>query len=118
MKGDLVKSRAEKAIADALFAANIPYRYECGITFDQGRTWIYPDFTIMDPETGKIFLWKHFGMAEINYYCRHNANKMYTYFENGYILGSNLICTAETEEKKLTEAQIEEVIHFIITAFL
>ena len=112
LKGDLVKSRAEKEIANALFLAGIPYKYECGISFDNGKTYIFPDFTIMDPVTGKIYLWEHFGMEEQNYYRLRNANKMYTYFENGYIPGKNLICTFSNDVEKLTKARIQETINF------
>lgn len=110
LKGELVKSLAEKEIADALFLADIPYRYECGISFDNGKTWFYPDFTIMHPQTGEIYLWEHFGMSELGYYCRKNANKLFVYFENGYVPGLNLICTAETDKYKLTKSMIQRKI--------
>ncbi|MBR3403612.1 MAG: hypothetical protein IKG67_15380 [Parasporobacterium sp.] len=112
MKGDLVKSLAEQAIANALFLANIPYRYECRISFRDGKVVFYPDFMIMHPETGEIYLWEHFGMSELTYYCRKNADKMYVYFENGFIPGKNLICTAETDTIRLTPAQIQKQIDY------
>ena len=112
MKGDLVKSIAERDIANALFLAGIPYRYECALSFDNGRTVIYPDFMIMDPQTGKIYLWEHFGMAELNYYQHKNANKLYVYFENGYVPGLNLITTASDDKTKLTPAKIRQTIHY------
>ena len=112
LKGDLVKSKAEQEIANLLFLAGIPYRYECGISFDNGRTYFYPDFTIMDPVTGEIFLWEHFGMEELNYYRHKNANKMYVYFENGYVPGKNLICTFSNDNKKLTKVRIRETIDY------
>ena len=111
LKGEMVKSRAEKDIADALFLAGIPYRYECGISFNNGKTWYYPDFTILDPRTGNIFLWEHFGMEELDYYRHKNANKMYVYFDNGYIPGKNLICTSSSENQKLTKSQIQKIIN-------
>ena len=111
-KGDLVKSQAEKEIANALFLAGIPYRYECAISFDGGRTYYYPDFTIMDPRTGNIFLWEHFGMEELNYYRNNNADKMYTYFLAGYIPGKNLICTSSSEENRLTPDMIRKLIDY------
>jgi len=112
LKGDLVKSHAEKEIADALFLAGIPYRYECAISFDGGRTFYYPDFTIMDPRTGRIILWEHFGMEDLNYYRHKNADKLYTYFEAGYVPGNNLICTSSSQENPLTPAKIQETIRY------
>ena len=112
LKGDLVKSLAEKEIANALFLAGIPYRYECGISFDGGRTYYYPDFTIMDPYTGNIYLWEHFGMEELNTYRNKNADKMYTYFLAGYIPGKNLICTSSNNEEHLTPAMIKKTIDY------
>lgn len=108
----MVKSKAEKDIADALFLAGIPYRYECGISFNNGKTWYYPDFTIMDPGTGNLYLWEHFGMEELEYYRHKNADKMYIYFENGYIPGKNLICTSSSADRKLTKAQIRKIIDY------
>ena len=110
LKGDLVKSRAEKDIADELFLAGIPYRYECVITL--GNKTYCRDFMIMDPSTGKIYIWEHFGMEDLNYYLHKNADKLYTYFENGYIPGNNLICTSSSEGRPLTKAQIRKTIDF------
>ena len=112
LKGDLVKSAAERDIANALYLAGIPYRYECGISFDGGKNYIYPDFTIMHPMTGEIFLWEHFGMAELDYYRHKNANKMYVYFDHGYFPGRNLICTYASDTFSLTKSQIQETIAF------
>ena len=111
LKGDLVKSRAEQMIADTLFLAGIPYRYECGITFNNGKTWFYPDFMIMHPRTGEILLWEHFGMEDLEYYRHKNANKMYVYFDNGFIPGKNLICTVSNDQIQLTPARIQANIH-------
>ena len=111
LKGDLVKSRAEQMIADALYLAGIPYRYECGISFNGGKTWYYPDFTILHPVTGEIFLWEHFGMEELERYRHKNADKIYVYFDNGYIPGKNLISTVSTDQCKLTPARIQEILH-------
>lgn len=111
LKGDLVKSRSEQMIADALFLAGIPYRYECGVSFNNGKTWFYPDFMIMHPRTGEILLWEHFGMEELEYYRHKNANKMYVYFENGFVPGKNLICTASNDQLRLTHARIQANIH-------
>ena len=65
----------------------------------------------MDPQTGKIYIWEHFGMEDLNHYLRKNTDKMYNYFENGYIPGNNLICTS-SENRPLTKAQIKRTIDF------
>lgn len=110
LKGDLVKSKAEQEIADALFLAGLPYRYECAISFDNGKTFYYPDFMIMDPLTGKIYIWEHFGLSELNYYQHKNADKLYVYFDHGFVPGLNLITTASDDKNKLTAATIQQVI--------
>ena len=118
LKNDMVKSVAEKEIADTLFRYNLPYRYEAGISFDNGRTFFYPDFTILNPVNMKVYLWEHFGMGELNYYQHKNANKMYVYFDNGFIPGLNLICTASTDTTKLTKAQIEKNIQYYFGEYI
>ena len=62
-KGELVRNRAECLIANTLFDLNIPYRYECGVTLPDGST-MYPDFTILHPETLEIFYLEYFGMMD------------------------------------------------------
>ena len=112
LKGDLVKSLTEKNIADALFVRGIPYRYECRMVLSTGSHVVYPDFVIMDPATGNIYIWEHFGMSELSYYQARNADKLYQYFINGYIPGLNLICTASDDKNKLTQEQIGDIIEF------
>ena len=111
LKGDLVRSRAEQMIADALFTAGIPYRYECRLSLP-GGAFYYPDFTIMHPVTGEIYLWEHLGMEELDYYRHKNANKLYVYFDNGYVPGKNLICTISNDQYKLTPARVQETIRY------
>ncbi|MBQ9031229.1 MAG: hypothetical protein IJ106_07225 [Parasporobacterium sp.] len=112
LKGDLVKSKAEKEIADALFLANIPYRYECAVSFNNGRTFYYPDFLIMNPKNGDLYIWEHFGMEDLSYYIKRNAGKIHDYFENGYRPGKNLICTYYSGEVPLTKARIRKTIDY------
>lgn len=50
-KGERVRSRAEVILADSLAAHCIPYRYEKTLTI--GRHHYYPDFTVINPLSGK-----------------------------------------------------------------
>lgn len=111
-KGDLVRSKSEVLIANALFSHNIPYRYECQILLS-GKPF-YPDFTIMHPATGRSFLWEHFGLMDQNTYRRHMMAKMEVYTASGYIPSINLICTYETNAAPLDSTYIDTLIrhHF------
>ena len=95
---------SEVMIADELYRRGIPYRYECAIELE-GET-IYPDFTILDPKTGKIYLWKHFGLMDSPKYISKFQYKMGLYPRNGYVPQINLICTFETEANPLTSVNV------------
>lgn len=94
-KGDLVRSKSEVIIANKLFAKKIPYRYECMLELKDGHV-VYPDFTIMNPSTGQVIIWEHFGMMDNPEYFNKFVRKYNTYLLNGYGYGGNLICTFES----------------------
>ncbi|MEE3440399.1 MAG: hypothetical protein VZR07_10670, partial [Ruminococcus sp.] len=48
-RGEIVRSKSEVIIADALYYANIPYHYEKPIKV--GDRVIYPDFTVLNVKT-------------------------------------------------------------------
>lgn len=93
-RGDLVRSKSEVIIANMLYQREIPYEYEV-------RTYInnqvrYPDFTVLNKRTGKIYLWEHLGMMDDPAYCARNQIKVEEYAAAGYIPGDNLILTFES----------------------
>lgn len=49
LEGEFVRSKSEVIIANSLFLNHIPYRYECALQL--GDVTLYPDFTIMHPQT-------------------------------------------------------------------
>lgn len=85
-KGERVRSKSEKIIADKLYALGIPYRYEYPLTLD-GNVRIYPDFTILKmPERKEVYL-EHFGMLDDSNYLDNVFYKLNTYEKNGIYLG-------------------------------
>lgn len=56
-KGERVRSKSEKIIADMLYYKKIPYRYECPVTIKELGT-IYPDFTCLRLSDRKPILWE------------------------------------------------------------
>ena len=94
LKGDLVRSKSEAMIADELFRAGIPYRYEVKINI--GKDFFYPDFIAKNRRTNQVFIWEHFGKMDDLHYIEHNClYKLNRYLHSGYIPGINFITTYE-----------------------
>ena len=102
---ELVRSKSERTIADALYRYKQPFRYECGVPFENYMLW--PDFTIRK-YGGEIVLWEHFGLMEKPDYYFRAMEKIRKYRQLGFVLHRNLICT--WEEDLLDPAGIEEII--------
>ncbi len=109
LKGDIVRSWPELLIADALFRARIPYRYEKPFVLYNGHT-IRPDFTIMHPVTGEVFIWEHFGRTDKPSYMGDSVKKIKDYAKSGAIIGKGLIATFDNDEFKLTNEEIRQII--------
>lgn len=108
-RGECVRSKSEKIIADKLYALSIPYRYECPILLERNIK-IYPDFTILKmPEREEVYL-EHLGMLDDVNYMNMVIYKLNTYEKNGIYLGVNLFFTFETSKKPLNIRALNEMI--------
>ncbi len=94
-RGEHVRSKSEKIIADKLHAEGIPYVYEPEIILDDGER-VYPDFAILNVRNRREFLLEHFGRMDEIGYCKKNIRRIEEYALNGYVLGDNLLATFET----------------------
>lgn len=92
--GIKVRSKSEVEIANLLYSLNIPFTYEPVIEEDGFE--ITPDFIFMPPSTCKLCMWEHFGMMDNPDYAKTSLRKLEALFENGWLLGQNLIVTTET----------------------
>ncbi len=108
MKGDMVRSKSEAMIADELYRRGIPYRYEC--LTEIGGYEVYPDFTIVDPANGMVYIWEHFGRMDDPEYVEKFLWKIYLYVHNGYIPTINFITTYENGDNPLTQLGVVETI--------
>ena len=97
-RGERVRSKSEKIIADKLYKYGIPYRYEYPIRI-KGLGKFYPDFTILDVKNRKEILLEHLGMMDNEEYLAKALNKISTYEKNGIVLGRDLILTYETSRE-------------------
>ncbi len=79
--GIAVRSKSELLIAEALTNAGLNFTYETELKLGGGVR--YPDFTIEDDITGRVFYWEHLGMMEREDYKRAWTAKEAWYRENG-----------------------------------
>ena len=106
--GHLVRSKSEAMIALYLHTQKIPFRYECALQL--GESTLYPDFTIIHPDTGEMFYWEHFGMMDEPFYYQKAFPKLQLYASYGIIPSINLITTSETKKNPLGYEVIEKAI--------
>lgn len=94
-RGDFVRSKSEKEIADILYDLGIPYRYEAKIFLDGNEK--FPDFTILDKVNRKEIYWEHFGILDMEDYAANSIYKIDEYSRFGYHLYEDLIISCETK---------------------
>ena len=105
-RGERVRSKSEKIIADKLYMLDIPYHYEQPLHLKSGVT-IYPDFTILKmPEREEVYL-EHFGMLDDLDYINKTFYKIKTYEKNNVYIGVNLFVTHETSRNPLNTQNLD-----------
>lgn len=98
LKGERVRSKSEKIIADELTRYDIPYRYEYPMTvrIDGAVSTIRPDFVTLNKRTLQEYIVEHLGMMDNKEYFERTLRKLDIYEKNGYLIGKNLIILHET----------------------
>lgn len=113
IKGERVRSKSEKIIADELYRHGIPYKYELPIELQvwNKKVTIYPDFTVLNKRTGKKWFIEHLGMMDRPNYFETSMNKLDTYEKNDILLGRDLIILHETSKSPLNTKVLEKYIN-------
>ena len=117
--GELVRSKSEWIIADKLHAAGIDYQYEQPLELDGVER--FPDFTIVDDDSGITWYWEHNGMLSNEIYHQRWKRKLNAYRKEGILPLSegggengNLLTTEEKEGLGLDADQIKFNIQTIL----
>lgn len=114
LAGTFHRSKSEVLIANCLWMHHIPFRYEQvfhTLPNKYGKSYVfYPDFTILHPITGRIYIWEHLGMMDNPEYREHNAFKLKEYTRAGYTVNVNLIITTEDENHHIDTREIEKLV--------
>ena len=114
LRGELVRSKSEKILADYFYNKGIPYVCEPEIRLKSGKH-VYPDFGILNVRLNKTMYWEHLGLIEQEGYASRNFEKILDYEECGLILGKNLIITLETQERPLDVKVVDEKARVFLT---
>ena len=107
-KGERVRSKSEKILADYFYRNNILYKYEKPL-YLKGYGTVYPDFTFLSRKTGQEIYWEHEGMMDKQEYARTAVRKIESYQINNIYPGDRLILTFETEQSVLNSKIIESL---------
>lgn len=107
-RGERVRSKSEKILADLFFRRGIPYKYECPL-FLKGYGTVHPDFTFLSERTGMEIYWEHAGRMDEPEYAGSAVRKIQAYEENGIYPGDRLILTFETETSLLDTKLAEQL---------
>lgn len=108
-RGELVRTKSEKILADKLFLRNVPYIYEPECRFDDASV-VFPDFVALNVRTKEEFYLEHFGMMDTPEYCKRALEKIDLYEENEIMLGEKLLATFESNLKPINPKQIDLLI--------
>lgn len=99
-RGEWVRSKSEKIIADYLYHQHIPYVYEASLTLSSGNT-VYPDFTILKVAERKTMYLEHLGRMGDPEYSTKAVKRVSYYNHSGIHLGDTLLITMETIDSPL-----------------
>lgn len=106
-KGERVRSKSEKILADYFYRNQIPYKYERPLYLKNFGT-VHPDFTFLSRKTRQEIYWEHDGKMDDSVYAQNAVRKIRAYEENGIYPGERLILTFETEKTILDTQMIEK----------
>ena len=108
VRGELVRSKSEVVIANALHYNGLDYEYEPELVLE-GRV-KRPDFKVEDYDTGVVWYWEHCGMMTDPHYKKRWEDEKAFYEKNGIVEGKNLIVTYDDEKGGLDSSLVDQII--------
>ena len=108
-KGERVRSKSEKIMADTFYDLGIEYKYECPLKL-KGYGVVYPDFTFFRKRDCKEVYWEHDGKMNDADYAEKAIRKINTYIANGIFPGDNLIVSFESSGVVINDNIIKKII--------
>ena len=112
-KGERVRSKSEKMLADMFFLHGQPYKLECPLSNMYGEV-IHPDFTLLRVKSRTIFYWEHCGMLDNPSYASDLDNRLRFYGSLGIFPGKGLLLTTETDGRPIDMRLAEEMMRQVL----
>ena len=111
-RGEKVRSKSEWIIASMLYEAGVPYRYEETVALNEDfQVFLYPDFTVLNKRTRKVYYWEHFGrMDDPEYITNSFMPKMNEYYNFEFLPGDKLLMTFESKGHPLDTTEVKRLI--------
>ena len=111
-RGEKVRSKSEKIIADYYDRMNIPYLYEYPLQLhaDSRVITLHPDFTVLNTRTREQFFHEHFGMIDNPEYADNLLKKLELYAKNQIYPGVQLLITMESRNHPLNTDYLETLL--------
>lgn len=106
-RGELVRSKSEVIIANALYYHHLEYVYEPELILEGIVK--RPDFKVVDDDTGEVWYWEHCGLMDDPRYKKRWNDKKAFYLKHGIEEGKNLIVTFD-ENGALDSQKVEQII--------
>ncbi len=100
-RGERVRSKSEKILADFFSFSGLTYFYEKPLHLPDGGT-VFPDFTFFHIRERKEIYYEHFGMMDHPEYAAKAALKINRYIRNGIFPGDRLLMSFETSDSGLS----------------
>ncbi|MBQ9063209.1 MAG: hypothetical protein IJ121_10385 [Eubacterium sp.] len=114
VKGERVRSKSEKILADLFERSKIPYRYEHPLELQNGNV-IYPDFMLLNKRTRREYYFEHLGMMDDPQYAEKAIKRIALYERNDMYPGEKLLITSETRNTPLNTALVTQLIrHYLL----
>jgi len=111
-KGERVRSKSEKIIADELFRRGVNYHYEKPLVLvvNGKNITVHPDFTVYVKSSGEIKYLEHLGLLGDEKYYINTIRKLDSYEKNGLLIGRDVILMHESNYSPLNTRILNEYI--------
>ena len=90
-------------------------KYPLKLRYQGRKIIVYPDFTILNTQTGKFTYWEHAGLMSKPEYVSDFVWKNSLYYENHLLPGTDVLFTFETEDHPLEIRTLKHMISDLMT---